>query len=409
MSGKLKASDLLGVPKSEPAEITRKKKRLAAFIDKLNNGSPFSLAAGGKVVLEVNKNDMNKLVSMLDKSKPVDSDRSVLTSMRFTVKGSTTQYSISSLEKATEFGGKAQGEGAGVVAERQAHQALVKQLGQIMEETGNDYVKVLIPGLNGDQPYKITHAVWTDEALFGSDEKRTKPKSDLELWYEKTPVVFISYKDNYNRRKKKNGTRTIGYADPRGFQQFGGMSEGGSAEIRKFPEVQNFLKYFEIKREEHGKKAGRWLESNYVCKISSMTLKKMAVYGLGWQDGTGFSRQNCNIVLQGRVELTEVDIDGEIYELTANHVQINSRGSMDGMTGVYEPVMFVRWNPSRGGEASVRYAIMPEGGSKPYKEITKKQIEDKIADYNKKQKSPQQKTQQNTKIQSKVNKVLKKK
>lgn len=408
MSGKLKSADLLALPKSEQDEINRKQKRLAAFINKLNNGSPFSLATGGgSVVLEASPKDMSDLATMLGRNTPSMIDRDKLTNMKFTKKGGKEKYGLSNLEKTPEFGGKAAGEGAGVVAERQAHQSLVKQLGQIMEETGNDYVKVLIPGLNGNKPYKITHAVWTDEALAGSTEKKTKPKSDLELWYEQTPVVFISYKDNYGRRKNKNGTKTVGYADPRGFQQFGGMSEGGSPEINKFPEVQNFLKYFEIMREEHGKKSGRWLKKNHICKISSEELKKKSVYGLNWQAGTGFSRQNCSVVLQGRVAFTELEND--VYELTANHVQINSRNSDDGMTGIYEPVMFVRWNPSRGGAASARYIIMPEGGSHPYDEITKKQIEDKIKAYDAKKAAEAKSAKQTKTLQTKISKVLKKK
>jgi hypothetical protein len=393
MAGKLSAPSLIAKTGAPVEEVERKKKRLQTFCNKILTGSPFTLVKGGStVVLDSNNKAINdQLGKLLDGRLSSDA----LSKMVFKDKNGYS-YKLVDFEKTPEFGGKPKGEGAGERAERQAHAALVKQLGQIMEETGEDYVNVLIPGLNGDKPYKITHAVWTDEYLASSTEKKTKPKSDVELWYENTPVVFISYKDNYGRRLKKNGTYTVGYADPRGFQQFGGMSEGGSPQINAFPEVQSFIKYFKIMAQENSRKA-RWLDSTYVAKIQDEKLKKMSVYGLGWQGGKGFSRQNCNVVLQGRVSFTEVSTD--IYELDADHVQINSARSDDGMNDDYEPVLFVRWNPSRGtgDPPNVRFMIMPEKGCGTYKLLTKKQIDDKIAAHEALQK-------QKSKLQSKIKK-----
>lgn len=378
----------------------RKKKQIArlnTFIEMYKSRTPFEMVSGPPVTFAYEASVANQMMQQR------------FTGLKFkNANDPTKTYGLGSIKKSDKFGGR--DAPAGNEAEGRAWNAIVGNMRSIMQETGDNFVFVVIPGINDANPYEITHAVWTDPYLKSNpgESGRTLPKADLELWSGNRPVVFLSYKDNVGRRKNKNGTISTGRADPKGFQQFGGMSASASPEINAFPEVQNFMEYFRIKAEEHEKsgKKGPWLSRACICEIQSTKLKKMAMYGLGWQDGTGFSRNNCQMVLQGRIELSEISDD--VYEIVASHTQVNYRGSNDGINDSYRPVLLVRPNESRAtkGFGGVRFMLYPHGGTGPVDTITPRVIETTIANYKKQKAAEERAAKQNALLEKKMKSQL---
>lgn len=387
---------------SSSTKESRKKKqigRLNTFIEMYRNRTPFEMVTGQPVTFEYEASVANQMLQQN------------FSSIKFkSANDPNKTYGLASIKKTDKFGGREKP--AGNEAEGRAWNALIGNMRKIMEETGDDYVKVIVSGINDSDPYEITHAVWTDPYLaqHPNERGRTLPKADLELWSGNKPVVFLSYKDNVGRRRNKNGTLSTGKADPRGFQQFGGMSASASPEINAFPEVQNFIEYFRIKAEEHNSagRSGLWLPRACMCEIQSVKLKKMAMYGLGWQDGGGFSRNNCQAVLQGRIEFSEVDDD--VYEVVASHMQVNHRGSNDGINDSYRPVLLVRPNESRATKdfGGVRFMLYPYGGLGPCDVVTPREIVNTINQYKKKKENDKKLEGENSNLINKMKRQISK-
>jgi len=361
-----------------PAEVVRVKNAntkgtvkidvTQVFIDKLVKGEPFTLSNDQQVKLVKDNNAISVLKTR---------DTKLIGKLLFKdAKAKNKTYKISQFKKTAEFGGKPP---PGGEAERKAYNAVNAQIEGIMRKTGMKYVPVVIPGINDRKPYRITSALWTEEYLRSSPEKATLPKADLELVDDTgKSVIFISYKDNYGRRKKKNGTMTVGRADPKGFQQFGGMSERGSPEIYSFDIVQEFIKYCQLFYEGKQFPQGH----NIACDITgegSELLKKKSIYGLGYGPKASYGRDNCQLVLQGRIEFQTL---GKYYTVKASHTMINSPNSTDGMEGGYSPILFVRANPGRGdsfGIKGVRFTVYPKGAANIKESVTRDDMRQTLA------------------------------
>ena len=130
------------------------------------------------------------------------------------------------------------------------------------------------------------------------------------------------------------------------------------------------------------------------------------MYGLGWQDGRGFSRNNCQMVLQGRIELSEINDD--VYEIVASHTQVNYSGSNDGINDAYRPVLLVRPNESRAtkGFGGVRFMLYPAGGLGPADVVTEKTITDTITNYKKNKLKEERASRENKLLEAKLKRKL---
>jgi hypothetical protein len=292
-----------------------KRNNLSIFLNKIKLKKPFTIECGsGKTVklhTEYSKYSLKDFERLKDK-------RGTILFETINPKG---KVRLSQLCKTSEFAGRTQ---KTTVAEDKEVASLNKQLTEIMDSTGFDYVKVKV----GKNNYTVRSVIKT----------KGMPKSDFSFVDTKGKAVgFISHKD---------GT------SPKGFQQWSGTSQQNANEIYKHKETQDFIKTLKGMFPD-----GMPNATTVGRKINSPKLKKMAVYG---QDvgapRTGIN--NVDVLLQGTVKLKKT---GSSYEVTSS---IHTKSNGQPISGLYEPILLAVYKGDRSdhGIKGARITINPLGG-----------------------------------------------
>ena len=292
-----------------------KRNNIDIFKKKIEQRKPFTIDCGGGKSVKLHR-EYSKF-SLKDFERLKDPKGTILLET-INPKG---KVRLSQLCKTSEFAGRTQ---KTTVAEDKEVASLNKQLTEIMDSTGFDYVKVKV----GKNNYTVRSVIKT----------KGMPKSDFNFVDTKGKSVgFISHKD---------GTT------PKGFQQWSGTSQQNANEIYKHKETQDFIKTLKGMFPD-----GMPNATTVGRKINSPKLKKMAVYG---QD-VGAPRtgvNNIDVLLQGPVKLKRT---GSSYEVTSS---IHTKSNGQPISGLYEPILLAVYKGDRSdhGIKGARITINPLGG-----------------------------------------------
>lgn len=291
------------------SELRKYDWRPEVFIKKLNEGTPFEVKGGKKVVLQ----------------KPTDAEdtlrrgsNSELSKMQFGGEDGVV-YKLSDIVKSKEFGGK--GAGGGTIKEDRELASLREQIDAAKKAEASATIPIKV----GSKIYQVSDAASTPGT----------PKSDFHLLdTDGKEIVWISHKDGKTAKD---------------FQQWGGMSQSKEPKIFGHKEVQQFVK--DLKKIYPN---GLPNATTLARTISDDNLKMMSVYGNEY--GKPYSRQNTSLMLQGAVKLNKV---GRSYEITAYHTHLNG----EKMTDTYEPVFMAIYKGDRSdfGVKGTRIVIAPMG------------------------------------------------
>ena len=164
----LKPGDFQYSPSTKESRKKKQIGRLNAFIEMYKNRTPFEMVSGPPVTFVYEASVANQMLNQN------------FGALKFKNSNDPTKtYGLGSIKKTDKFGGR--DKPAGNETEGRAWNAIIGNMRKIMEETGEDYVNVVIPGINDGNPYKITHAVWTDPYLKANPGQsgRTLPKAEI--------------------------------------------------------------------------------------------------------------------------------------------------------------------------------------------------------------------------------------
>jgi len=281
----------------QKADINKYPQRLQAFIQKLETGTPFSLAgnAGEEVIVP----DKNWL-------KNVKSKHTLDTPFILTKDGN--KMLLNKLEKTKEFGGLGFHRERKQVAQTENLQSQITDLGQ-----GN--------------PITIKVGVNVYENCVGARNTTGNfPKSDISIINAQgQEVIFISHKDNARN----------GLPSPKGFQRWSGITDYVN---ETYPEVGAFINDVKKILTKQGSKTekGEFLMIPGTLKrdIKDENLKFKACFGKDYGSGT-FDVDNVHCIIQGTVGLKPLS-DGS-YELTGDRIWLNG----DVPKEDYDPVLTV--------------------------------------------------------------------
>ena len=300
-----------------------KRNNLSIFSEKIKKGKPFTVECGGgksvKLHEEYSKYSLKDLESLKDPRGTILLQTTNKSDKIGNARAGTVR--LNQLCKTSEFTTRTQ---KTTVAEDKEVASLNKQLTEIMDSTGFEYVKVKV----GKNNYTVKSVVKTKGTL----------KSDFNFVDTKGKAVgFVSHKD---------GT------SPKGFQQWSGTSQKNAKEIYNHKETQDFIKTLKGMFPD-----GMPNATTVGRKITSPKLKKMAVYGQDVGNGsTGVN--NVDLVLQGPVKLKKV---GSYYQLTSSY---NPKSNGQPISGSYEPILLGVYKGDRSdhGIKGARITINPLGG-----------------------------------------------
>jgi hypothetical protein len=271
----------------EVSKLKNRPERRKVIINKIWDKSPFKLIDGTELLVSdiiidgekfsaANAEDKDKATTALVTVSKLSFDG--------TVDGVKKSVSANNLEKTPELGGK--GAGSTTTIETSAMtdlDAKIKELGTVDIKIGNE----IYPNITG---VKNTPGV---------------PKSDFELYDENgKSLIFISHKDCCNARD---------------FQQYGGVSA-----FKSDSEVQSFVAA--IKKELGGDQMVRG--GGFKRKVESDEIKLKSIYGLNY--GSGFNKDNVQIVCQGEINL--VPVSDSVYTLKSDHDILNGTIPGEGYT-----------------------------------------------------------------------------
>ena len=295
--------------------------RLKKLASKIKNNEPFDLVSGEQVALKFKESSYEPLFTNADVTGIRSLTRSGINSFPFFVDKIGKEYVITDLLKNVEFGGRGTGSGTRV------EDIALTDVNSKIQELGPIDVK-LSP--NGEVYKDIVKAT----SVTGV------PKADFTFDTESGPVVFISHKDG---------------SGPKDFQQYSGFKG-----LSDHPEVKSFIDA--VKQDSGGELQRR---ESYRRKINDDSIKLRAVYGLDQQVGN-YGKNNCQVILQGPIELKLDDSNGS-YLIEANHKVINP----DLPVGDYEPYMYVTYRSDRNNEGvkNARFGTYPEAYKRNAKEI----------------------------------------
>lgn len=204
---------------------------------------------------------------------------------------------------------------------------LNKDLNNIMEKTGMDYVPLKI----GNKIYKVTSCQKTPGT----------PKSDFHLLDTNgNECVWISHKAG----------KTV-----KDYQQWGGVSQKKEPKIYAHDEVKAF-------REDMLKKfpLGIPNKTTVARKLKDNVLKNMSVYGSDYTPTANFGRQNVTMIAQGDLSIIP---QNNYYIINATgHISYNPEKQLKEA----EPVIVLIYKGDRNdlGIKGARCVIMPINGRK---------------------------------------------
>jgi hypothetical protein len=260
--------------------------RFGVIADKIENNSPFELVGGESTPLQfINPSHLEIFASTDAEAIKNLAKGTNVNTFKFFKDDANNQYSISDLLKNQEFGGK--GKGSGTVVEDANLMMLNKLITKLVEENGGP----IDVEVNGEIYKEIVGA----KSQFGT------PKSDFNLVdTNENPVVFISH-------KKAGGKGPSG----RDFIRWSGYTM-----YKDHPEVKRFNQSLEKFLKDNNLE-GLPKQSRFISPIEDDNLIQKLIYGPKF--GEKYSKDNVNIILQGKISLSPKG-DG-VYKLEAEHVE----------------------------------------------------------------------------------------
>jgi hypothetical protein len=318
-------------------------------------------------------------------------------------------YLLSGLNTNVEFGGYPPGKSAGGDAEVSATVALDAIVQAIKKKTGLPYAKIQIPGCSGPKGasyFKISKVLNTQKQTEESDFV----KADITGLDENgKSVLFISYKDNAGRKKKKDNEKfkTLGKPLPSAFSQYGGISAKGSPEVHHTKQVQDFLTYLKI---VYGTKGPRIPEGVLpigmrITGRGAYEIKMKSIFGGNWVPkwtSDAFNSGNCQLVFQGRFDLECVNPKSSkekwIYRLkktSYSHFLVNNENCDPDKEEGYTPILLARTGETTAAKQRVepvsgliiRAGIFPEKQTNVKTMLDEKEISRFVAQYRATQKT----------------------
>jgi hypothetical protein len=262
--------------------------RFQILADKIKNGSAFELVNGESTPLQFINPDHADIFASGDSTEikklaPTNSNL-----FKFFKDDAGKEYSIKDLQKNQEFGGK--GKGSGTVVEDYNLKLLKDQISKLKEENNVSSINVSI----GDKTYSDVADAETQSGT---------PKSDFNLIDSKgNPIAFISH--------KKSGGKGASAND---FIRWSGYTM-----YANHPEVKAFNEALAKWVDKNNPGEGLPNKSRFISRIEDKELIQKLIYGPKF--GEGFNKDNVNIILQGKIELTPKG--NNTYELTSQHDQI---------------------------------------------------------------------------------------
>jgi len=284
--------------------------RLKVLHDKIQKQEAFLTGTDEEVVLDFAKEEYAELFANqdIDVIKAISNNRP--NNFPFFVDKSGDSYTISSLVKAPEFGGK--GKGSGTTKEDMALAGI------------NDALKDL-----GPIDIKISPEGEVYKGIVKATTVPGTPKADFTLDNEQGPIIFISHKDG---------------SKPSDFQQYGGFTG-----LMDDPEIRAFIEA--VSKATNGELQPK---QSFIRELKGDSIKLKAIYGLD-QEQDSFGNNKCQVVYQGPVKFVKQN-DGT-YLVTSKHTLINPEIPTEG----YAPVLYVSYRRGRnsGGLKNCRFGIYP--------------------------------------------------
>jgi hypothetical protein len=284
--------------------------RLKVLYDKIQKQEAFLTGTDEEVVLDFAKEEYADLFANQDISGITALTNNRPNNFPFFVGKDGDSYTISSLVKAPEFGGK--GQGSGTTKEDMA----LAGINDALTDLGAIDVRISPEG-------ELYEGIVKASTVPGT------PKADFTLDNTQGPVIFISHKDG---------------SKPSDFQQYGGFTG-----LMDEPEIKSFI-------EAVGNATNGELEpkQSFMRKLEGDSIKLKAIYGLD-QEQDSFSNNKCQVVYQGPVKF--IKQNDSTYLITSNHTLINPELPTEG----YEPILYVSYRKGRnsGGLRNCRFGIYP--------------------------------------------------
>ena len=296
-----------------PSELV-KRNNFNIFINRIRTGGDFVLneSNGSKIKLSTAILSQLTSISNFDRFK---SGNSILLP-------TTTGQSIrlNQIFKDSEFSGRTQA----TTAQEDAQIIRInQQLNQIFDRLGTEFISLKVGA--------TTYQVGLCESTPGT------PKCDFHFIGRDGFVGHVSHKAGDG---------------PRAFQQWSGTSERVEPTIYNHSETQAFINTL---RELFPN--GMPPATTVGRRIQDDNLKKMAVYGNGYNTGIK-AENNVDVTMQGTLNIQN---RGTYYELTCSGHKLNNG---DRISGNYEPVFLAVYKGDRSdhGVRGARVIIQPIGG-----------------------------------------------
>ena len=270
--------------------------RFGKIADKIKDGSPFEVVGGESTPLQFIDPSHQEVFASMDAEaiKNLAKGANVNT-FKFFKDDANKEYSISDLIKNRDFGGK--GKGSGTVVEDANLMLLNSLITKLVEENGGP-IDVEVDG-------EIYKGIVGAKSQFGTPKadfylvrlkNNDKPLSDENL----EPVVWISH-------KKAGGKGPSG----RDFIRWSGYTM-----YKDHPEVKRFNQALEKFLVDNNLE-GLPKQSRFISPIEDDKLIQNLIYGPKF--GEKYSKDNVNIILQGKISLSPKG--NGVYKLEAEHVE----------------------------------------------------------------------------------------
>jgi hypothetical protein len=307
--------------------------RFKIVADKIANSKPFSLNQGTPKTLTFIDPEYQTAFENADDNKIKQLAGSNVNTFTFFEDEAGEEYSIQDLSKDKDFGGK--GAGSGTVVEDYNLKALNDKIQSLIEKNNSESISVIVNGKKFD-------------GIAGAKSQFGTPKADFNLVdSEEKPLVFISH--------KKAGGKGASAGD---FIRWSGYTM-----YAEHPEVKAFNEAL-TKFLQDNNLQGLPQKSRFISPIQDDELVQKLIYGPNY--GSGNSKDNVNIILQGEIDL--LPKGNNTYELTAQHVQ--SPPSLP--EGEYQPYLTSSYRADRemfgipNNEAIVMTKVIANASSNVY-------------------------------------------
>ena len=271
--------------------------RFSNLIKKIEEKLPFNIIGGKSTPLKFITPEYSEAFKTLDPQEIKNITKGPINSFPFFIDDRGKKYSISNLLKDTYFGGR--GKGSSTIVEDYNLQLLNTQILKLVEENGG--------------PINIKVGGNTYKNIIKAETQPGVPKSDFNLINnEDTPVAFISH--------KKAGGKG---ADAGDFIRWSGYTM-----YKDHPEVKEFNQALKQWVEENDPEGGLPSSTRFISKVKDDELIRKLIYGPKY--GGGFSKDNVNIISQGKITLKP--IEANTFELTSEYELIPPQLPIDEYT-----------------------------------------------------------------------------